>query len=291
MSMTNHRPRTRTYDLLSSYSYFTPNLWDIIKILLFFLLGQLIGSLILIGMGRVMDLETVLTYGTVIVYPLAFIPAMLYASVRSRKNSFFDTEANPLDRYRYKSMSFGTTALLVSITTLALGVVIDPISQLLPEMSSDLEAAMERLLNAPLWLSILSVSIFAPIFEEWLCRGMILRGLLARTKPVIAILVSGLIFGLIHGNIWQAIPATLIGAFFGYVYWKTGSLKLTMLMHCVNNTMALIVSRIDALKDLDNYMDMFPDTWAWLIFYVACLNIVILCIYKFQRKDQIPENN
>ena len=57
--------------------------------------------------------------------------------------------------------------------------------------------AMSSLTGGPFWSSFLVTAIFAPIFEEWLCRGMILRGLLTKIKPAWAIIISALFFALI----------------------------------------------------------------------------------------------
>ena len=145
-----------------------------------------------------------------------------------------------------------------------------------------LEEALKSMTSGNFWLNFLCVSIFAPIFEEWLCRGMILRGLLDRgVKPVWAIIFSAVFFGLIHLNIWQMIPAILIGVVLGYVYWKTRSLKLTMLMHFTNNTMSLILSRIDSLQDAESWVQVLG-SWYWLAF-AACLLLVVLFFITFRR--------
>jgi membrane protease YdiL (CAAX protease family) len=81
-------------------------------------------------------------------------------------------------------------------------------------------------------------------------------------------MISALIFGLIHGNLWQAIPAFIIGVILGYVYYKTGSLKLTMLMHCVNNTLSVIVSRIPAFEDVEFFAEVMSP-WAYVTVIVA----------------------
>ena len=90
---------------------------------------------------------------------------------------------------------------------------------------------------------------------------MILRGLLKRTSPKWAIVISAIFFAFIHMNLWQAVPAFLMGLVFGYVYYKTGSLKLTMLMHFANNIMVLILSNIPSLKDAEYFVDVLSP-WA-----------------------------
>ena len=117
---------------------------------------------------------------------------------------------------------------------------------------------------------------------------MVLRGLLGNgVKPVWAIVISALFFAFIHLNPWQAVPAFLLGCLFGYVYYKTGSLKLTMLMHFANNTFSLLLSNVDALEDADSFLDVFPGGRYWVIFF-ACLLLLVLIIRSFNR---IPKEN
>ena len=258
--------RRGSYDLFSVYSYFMPGFTDMIWLIIMFLVGLLLGSIVLLALRFGISPDFALRYGTVVVYPLQFIPAMLYASVQSRRNEGFEKEV-PLDRNSFGSRKGWSMALTVSVMAIAAAFVSEPVSMLLPEMSEQMKAAMELLLNGPVWIVLLSVSVFAPFFEEWLCRGVILRGLLAKVKPIWAVIISAAVFGLIHMNLWQAIPAFLIGCLLGYVYYKTGSLKLTMLMHCVNNTLSVIVSRIPGLEDAEFFADVMSP-WAYVLVVV-----------------------
>ena len=140
-------------------------------------------------------------------------------------------------------------------------------------MPEILKKALEQITEGPLWVTLISVSIFAPFFEEWLCRGLVLRGLLKKLNPFNAILVSAAFFAVLHLNPWQAIPAFILGMLFGYVYYKTGSLKLTMLMHCVNNTFAAVLTRIPSLADAETFMDIMSP-WAYAGVFVASLLII-----------------
>jgi membrane protease YdiL (CAAX protease family) len=180
---------------------------------------------------------------------------------------------------------------VASIATIAAAFIAEPINTLLPEMPEFLKQALEQLTEGPLWVAFLSVSVFAPLFEEWLCRGLVLRGLLRKFNPASAIMVSAAFFAILHMNPWQAIPAFLLGLLFGYVYYKTGSLKLTMLMHCVNNTLALITSRIPSLTDAETFMDIMSP-WAYVCIYIASVLFVAAAIITFkgipQNRDEQP---
>ncbi|WP_027622921.1 CPBP family intramembrane glutamic endopeptidase [Clostridium lundense] len=83
------------------------------------------------------------------------------------------------------------------------------------------------------------IVIIAPVFEEILIRGIILEGFLNKYKALTAIIVSSLIFGIIHLNIPQFINATLLGLFLAIIYYKTKSLILCIVSHALNNILAI----------------------------------------------------
>lgn len=280
--------RRGSYDLFSSYNYFVPDFTDLIWILVLFLAGMFLGGIVAAALTFLISPSFATTYGMVIVYPLQFIPAMLYASAKSRRDEGFE-KGYALDSSNFGGRKGWSMALIVSAMAVAGAFVIEPISMLLPEMSDAMKAAMEMMLNGPIWIVLISVSIFAPFFEEWLCRGIILRGLLKKVKPAWAIVISAAIFGLIHGNLWQAIPAFIIGVILGYVYYKTGSLKLTMLMHCVNNTLSVIVSRIPAFEEVEFFAEVMSP-WAYVLVVLA-FAVVLVSGLVIMRSIPVKEGN
>ena len=262
-----------SYNLFTNYSHCLPGLGGMVVLFILFLLGSLLGSLVssvfMLAMGYS---ESVMSYSMLISYPVSFIPPLLYASVQSRRNEVFDT-GYALDSNNFGSRGGAMMAIIVSIVTIATAFVAEPITALLPDMPESLEAALEMMTQGPLWASLLSVSIFAPLFEEWLCRGLVLRGLMKQMNPAGAILTSAVFFAVLHMNPWQAIPAFILGALFGYVYYKTGSLKLTMLMHCVNNTFSVLMSRVPGLEEAETFMDILSP-WAYVCIFIACILMI-----------------
>ena len=262
-----------SYDLLSNYNHFMPGFGGLALITVLLIIGGVLGGL-LMSVFIIGGFEKeVSTYGMLFAYPMMFIPAMLYASGKSRRNEVFE-DGYKIDNSNFGSHKWYTMAFAVTVMTIAAAFIIEPVSMLLPEMSEETAEKLARLLNGPAWVTFISVSIFAPFFEEWLCRGVVLRGLLRRVKPAWAIIISALFFALIHMNLWQAVPAFMLGLLFGYVYYKTGSLKLTMLMHFANNTMAFVLSLIPSLKDAENYTDVLSP-WAYAGVYLAAVVIVV----------------
>jgi hypothetical protein len=157
-------------------------------------------------------------------------------------------------------------------------------SSLLSRFYDIVMEVLKSMTTGPFWSSFLLVAIFAPIFEEWLCRGMVLRGLLTKMKPVWAIVISAAFFALIHANPWQALNAFLIGLMMGYVYYKTGSLILTMIIHFVNNGTAVVLSNIDRFKDMEDlyWIDILGKQDYTIVYLVSCC-ILAACLYVFYR--------
>ena len=107
------------------------------------------------------------------------------------------------------------------------------------ELPNNLEQMFDVMMHNP--LGIISIVILAPVIEEMFFREGI-QGHLQRTwKPVWAIIVSSLIFGLVHGNPVQIPFAFVTGLALGWVYYCTGSLWPSILMHFINNASSVLL--------------------------------------------------
>lgn len=288
--MIRRKPR-KSYDILSNYSYYVPNVGQMFVLLALLLLGGLLGSLIALPVMLMLGEGAGTEMSMIISYPIMFIPPMIYASVKSKSNRYLH-DGVKLDSNHYAPVGWLVCALLAMALTIAGAYVADLPASWLPDMPEWLAESLGSMTGGNFLIDFICVSIFAPFFEEWLCRGMVLRGLLHHNiKPVWAIVISAVFFAFIHMNPWQAIPAFIMGCAMGYVYYKTGSLKLTMLMHFTNNTLALILSHIPGLEEMESYQDLFPGVIFWAVF-AACFAVAVLAILKFRNVElQSPEGN
>lgn len=259
--------------IFRNHSHYLPDYLEIIWLFLLFIIGQLLAGVLITLLDVIVSTEFINIYGNLISYIASFLPVWVYASGQSSRNNIFSNGFS-LDSNHFGYLGIWKCAFVVSAMTIATSFIIEPFGKILPDMPDALKEAMDKLLNGPVWVSFLSVSIAAPFFEEWLCRGLVLRGMLKKVRPVYAITISAAFFAIIHMNPWQAIPAFIMGLVFGYVYYRTGSLKMTMLMHFVNNTMALAISKIPSLKDVDYFSDIMS-TWAYICVYIAALAVLI----------------
>ncbi len=85
-------------------------------------------------------------------------------------------------------------------------------------------------LSTPLWANLLFCGILAPIMEEVFYRKLVIDRF-RRYGDLPAILLSGLMFGLVHGNFSQFFYAAALGMLFGYIYLNTGRIRYTILLH------------------------------------------------------------
>lgn len=125
------------------------------------------------------------------------------------------------------------------------------------------------------------VCVLAPIFEEIIFRGIILKGMLNfKVSPAIAILINGFIFGLAHMNPWQFIGAGILGIIFGFVYYRTKSLLIPMILHCLNNTLSYSMMMIQG--DMEG--DVFVQSDYILVAIMTLLGVG--CIYLLSKKTE-----
>ena len=105
------------------------------------------------------------------------------------------------------------------------------------------QESMELITNQKgLLMMIWWMGVVAPFAEEVIFRWLIYLRLRDSMKIGRAAVISGLIFGVYHGNIVQAIYATLLGIMFAYILEMSGNLWSSVLLHIGANIWALILS-------------------------------------------------
>jgi membrane protease YdiL (CAAX protease family) len=117
-------------------------------------------------------------------------------------------------------------------------------------MSESYQEAEVLLFSGPFAIQVIGIGIVIPICEELVYRGLIYMRMRQYLNVNMSILVSALIFGLVHGNPVQGIYGFLVGILFAYVYEQYGSLKAPMLAHVSANMLSLLLMVLN--PDLGN---------------------------------------
>ncbi|MEF2574827.1 MAG: HAD hydrolase-like protein [Eisenbergiella sp.] len=133
--------------------------------------------------------------------------------------------------------------------------------------------------DTPVWLGIISYGILAPLGEEVVFRGVVYGQFKKVMKVPIAIVLSGLAFGLFHGNLVQAVYATVIGILLALVYELYGTLIAPMVFHGIANLFVYI------MLDLTSFGGAFLTPAACIIFLaLSAVSVVLMC--KLQKKQE-----
>ncbi len=90
-------------------------------------------------------------------------------------------------------------------------------------------------------LSMFFMVICAPIMEELIFRKVLVDRAVKYGEGV-AIVLSGVVFGLFHANLSQLVYASALGMFFAFIYVKTGRLRYTVIIHMTVNFMGGVIA-------------------------------------------------
>ena len=150
-------------------------------------------------------------------------------------------EQNLFVRCRFKAFNLKAGLSLIPLTIALSAFSVSLVGILVPffpsyqEISDTLQAANGST------ISVLAITILAPIFEEILFRGIIFNEL-KKSMPVLpAIIAQGVFFGIYHLNLLQGIYAAILGCILGLIYQMTKSLWSNVIVHMTFNLLGVFV--------------------------------------------------
>lgn len=213
---------------------------------------------------------------------------------------------SPFSRTYLQSRPWG---VLVWVVVLALGTIVPStwLGEQIPyEMPHEIEQMLSEMLHNR-W-GYLAIGILAPIVEEMVFRGAILRTLLllggrgndqssmlnaqsSKFKAFAAILISALLFGAVHGNVQQFVHATLIGLLLGWMYYRTNSIVPGIVFHWINNTAAYVIANVIPNSEHARLVDVLggEQRSVWLALgFSLCLFLPAL-FQLWQRMKKVGE--
>ncbi|MBQ9941843.1 MAG: CPBP family intramembrane metalloprotease, partial [Christensenellaceae bacterium] len=91
------------------------------------------------------------------------------------------------------------------------------------------------------WVSLILISLLAPLAEELIFRKFLMDRLLPYGERA-AVLISGVTFGLFHGNFYQMFYATLLGLLLAFLYVKTGRMRYPVILHMAINFLGGVIA-------------------------------------------------
>ena len=119
---------------------------------------------------------------------------------------------------------------------------------------------------------ILAIVVFGPLGEELAFREVFQRRLQAMTSPLVAIIVSGVVFGLYHLNFAQMIPAIGSGIVLAILYYRFGDIRICLAAHILNNGLSTVISILDPTNKSEKVLlDAYPEVWGALLLIIGVL--------------------
>ena len=194
--------------------------------------------------------------------------------------------------------------LAAAVTTLGASIVLSEVDNLLRTIlpvPAWLADAFENLLGMEenLLAALVTIAVVAPLTEELLFRGLVLRGFLLNYNARKAIFLSALLFAIFHLNPWQFSGALVAGVLFAWWFVETGSLVLCLFGHALNNALPFVFTKILGLE-IPGYTDELSEAvrhqplwFTALGFTLAILGIFALKQHFDQgekNRDSVPGN-
>ncbi|MBH8555776.1 CPBP family intramembrane metalloprotease [Nostocaceae cyanobacterium CENA357] len=167
---------------------------------------------------------------------------------------------------------FSLSAYLVSFSLVSL-IAPDFVERLLRQIASNPSPSS----SAPLFINLLGAIayvVFAPIAEEFLFRGIILQRWATKWGIRAALVVSSLLFGILHANV---LGLTIFGLVMGVLYIKTRTLIIPITCHALNNLLAVAMGLLANPKTTSaaNSLEQLRSGW-WLGILLMLVSLPLL---------------
>lgn len=156
------------------------------------------------------------------------------------------------------------------------------LQELMPELPNTAEEAFDMIMKDRLGYFV--VGLFAPLTEELVFRGAILKALLQwKPNPWVGIVISALLFALVHMNPAQMPHAILVGLLLGWMYYRTDSIIPGVVYHWVNNTVAYVMYNLYPDPDM-TLVELFGSQRSVLMALAFSLCIFLPALYQLNLR-------
>ena len=171
---------------------------------------------------------------------------------------------------------------------LKIGGAFSKIEEWIKNMEEMATATTEKLLQADtiggLFLNLLIIAMIPAIGEELTFRGVLQQSLTRGLKnPHVAILLSAALFSFFHFQFYGFIPRMFLGILLGYMFYISGSLWTSILMHFVNNGTAVVLYYLNNKGIISVDVDHFGEMPLWVTAISAVVTVALIT-WMWRRK-------
>ena len=179
-------------------------------------------------------------------------------------------------------VSLPLTNLLTSWNEkMSLGAAFESLEALLKQLEQTAGDLTESMLQVDtfggLLFNLLVIALIPAIGEELTFRGVLQQALTRRCNVHVAVFLSAFIFSFIHFQFYGFLPRMFLGLLLGYLFYYSGSLWTSILMHFVNNGAAVVVAYLQYKGIADVDVEHFGATSnVWLLAGSLILTVGII---------------
>lgn len=266
-----------------------PKFFDLVAMLTIIVVSQIVTSMVAMACGlqmpsamggEVADIEYFIGTQVVrgesfaVIYPLSMIVAFLLLYVYIY---FRDGKGRVA---RVSTSGFNPNVILGGLIWLiSVQVVVEPISLYLP--------VAESAAGQGFW-AIITAVLFAPVFEEFIFRGLVLESMLRRHRRLISVIVSSMLFAIVHFQPSVMFSAFVSGLVLGTIYLHTNSIFSTIFLHSINNAIAFSLITLN-IEDY-SYRQVLGGGRLYYIVYAICFVIsVVATIETWRRRKRVSK--
>lgn len=148
---------------------------------------------------------------------------------------------------------------------------------------ADMEEMEGLFTGWPVAVAVLFIAVLPALSEELWCRAFLGRGLIGLHGYFWGVLLTSFLFGIIHVDPCQGTMAMVLGVFLHLVYLMTRSLWMPMLLHFLNNAMAVTLPRIPLVQELEAVDRRFGA----LILAAACGVLVVVGVALYRCRARL----
>ena len=173
---------------------------------------------------------------------------------------------------------------------LKLGGVFEPLETWMKNLEDTAAAVTEQMLNVNtiggLLLNLVVIALIPAVGEELTFRGVLQQALTGKMKnPHVAIILSAAIFSFIHFQFYGFLPRMFLGVVLGYMFYITGSLWTSILMHFLNNGTVVVLYYLNNKGIADIDVEHFGAMSGWMIALSAVVTATLI-VWSWRKAKQ-----
>lgn len=224
-------------------------------------------------------------YVAIIVTPLAFIGCFLAYNKFNNINTH--NAIAPTKKFNWLSLVI--VIVISGLVIVGFMPIISMVLNALEKLGLNTSGGNVYNMDSPIRiiLGLFAYAVLPAFAEELLFRGIIFKGLSRKAKPIASVLLSSLMFCLMHGGIQQTFYQFLLGVILALIMYYTGNIVFSMIFHFVNNLVVVILELTGGFNSfLSGFSQTFGGYMAGIGVAIGVSAVVVLLLWLLKKLNK-----